>query len=146
MQPVTFPVTFVTIFSGSFLVCFALKRGHRTSCDGLNIIHLSFWISLRNIVELLSCITSYVVSFRQARGLPVVRLFPHPASFRFHLAMDTLAFGYVLPTAGRLRDFHLLETCAARRTITKRPLYFRTEVLSLLTKCYSVIKLIAVIS
>ena len=57
-----------------------------------------------------------MVSVRQARGLPVVSLFPHPASFRFHLAMDTLAFGYILPTTGRIRDFHPLETCAARRT------------------------------
>ena len=30
--------------------------------------------------------------------------------------MDTLAFGYILPTTGRIRDFHPLETCAARRT------------------------------
>ena len=63
-----------------------------------------------------SCVTSYMVSVRQARGLPVVSLFPHPASFRLHLAMDTLAFGYILPTTGRFRDFHPLETCAARRT------------------------------
>ena len=41
---------------------------------------------------------------------------PHPASFRFHLTMNTLAFGYILPTTGRIRDFHSLETCAARRT------------------------------
>ena len=61
----------------------------------------------------------YVISVRQARGLPVVSLFPHPASFRFHLAMDTLAFGYILPTTGRIRDFHPLETCAAGRTTIK---------------------------
>jgi hypothetical protein len=30
--------------------------------------------------------------------------------------MDTLAFGYILPTTGRIRDFHPLETCAAGRT------------------------------
>ena len=30
--------------------------------------------------------------------------------------MDTLAFGYILPTTGRIRDFNPLETCAARRT------------------------------
>ena len=47
---------------------------------------------------------------------PWVSMFPHPASFRFHLTMDTLAFGYILPTTGRIRDFHPLETCAARRT------------------------------
>ena len=45
----------------------------------------------------------------------------HPASFRFHLTMDTLAFGYILPTTGRIRDFNPLETCAARRTYTRIP-------------------------
>ena len=49
----------------------------------------------------------------------MVNLFPHPASFGFHLAMDTLAFGYILPTTGRIRVFHPLETCAARRTTKK---------------------------
>ena len=33
--------------------------------------------------------------------------------------MDTLAFGYILPTTGRIRDFTPLETCAARRTTQK---------------------------
>ncbi|WP_306769630.1 hypothetical protein, partial [Agathobacter rectalis] len=47
----------------------------------------------------------------------------HPASFRFHLTMDTLAFGYILPTTGRIRDFNPLETCAARRTTIKPPVY-----------------------
>ena len=42
---------------------------------------------------------------------------PHPASFRFHLAMDTLAFGYILPATGRIRDFHPLERAPAGRTI-----------------------------
>ena len=31
--------------------------------------------------------------------------------------MDTLAFGYILPTTGRIPDFHRLETCAAGRTV-----------------------------
>ena len=35
--------------------------------------------------------------------------------------MDTLAFGYILPTTGRIRDFNPLETCAARRTRQKIP-------------------------
>ena len=69
-----------------------------------------------------SYVALYVVSIRQARGLPVVSLLPHPASFRFHLAVDTLAFGYTLPTTGRVRDSHPLETCAAGRTYEKRPL------------------------
>ena len=63
-----------------------------------------------------SCMAFYVISVRQTGDLPVVSLFPHPASFRFHLAMDTLTFGYILPTTGRIRDFNPLETCAARRT------------------------------
>ena len=46
----------------------------------------------------------------------MVSLFPHPASFRSRLATDTLAFGCILPTTGRIRDFHPLETCAAGRT------------------------------
>ena len=46
----------------------------------------------------------------------MVSLFSHPASFRFHLTVDTLAFGYLLPAAGRIRVFHPLETCAAGRT------------------------------
>jgi len=49
----------------------------------------------------------------------MVSLFPHPASFRSHLAVDTLAFGFILPTTGRIRDLHPLETCAARRTAKK---------------------------
>ena len=43
----------------------------------------------------------------------MVSLFPHPASFRFRLSTDTLAFGYLLPATGRIRVFHPLETCAA---------------------------------
>ena len=72
------------------------------------------------VAVLPSCVTSYVVSVRQARGLPVVSLFPHPASFGFHLTVDTLAFGCILPTTGRIRDFHPLETCAAGRTDKNR--------------------------
>ena len=68
-----------------------------------------------------SCIAFYVISVRQTGDLPVVSLFPHPASFRFHLAMDTLTFGYILPTTGRIRDLHPLETCAAGRTLQKGP-------------------------
>jgi len=42
-----------------------------------------------------------------------------PASFRFRLAADTLAFGYTFPTTGQIPDFHRLETCAAGRTAKK---------------------------
>ena len=67
-----------------------------------------------------SCMAFYVISVRQTGDLPVVSLFPHPASFRFHLAMDTLTFGYILPTTGRIRDLHPLETCAAGRTFKNK--------------------------
>ena len=83
------------------------------------MIPCSYWASIWN-ATLPSCITSYKISVRQTRDLPVVSLFPHPASFRFHLTMDTLAFGYILPTTGRIRDFNPLETCAARRTTQNR--------------------------
>src|SRR5699024_11110801 len=45
---------------------------------------------------------------------------PHPASFRFAVTCNTLAFGYILPATGRIRDLHPLETCAARRTTTAK--------------------------
>ena len=83
-----------------------------------SVIPCSYWASAWFAV-LPSRKTLYVISVRQTRDLPVVSLFPHPASFRFHLTMDTLAFGYILPTAGRIRDFHPLETCAAGRTNRK---------------------------
>ena len=56
----------------------------------------------------------------------------------FHLTMDTLAFGYILPTTGRIRDFNPLETCAARRTTTKsRPLLRRetSGIVAVLFRC-----------
>ena len=94
-----------------------------TTCFFLSIhlLHLPYMIpcSFRASAckaVLPSCMAFYVISVRQTRDLPVVSLFPHPASFRFHLTMDTLAFGYILPTTGRIRDFNPLETCAARRT------------------------------
>ena len=79
------------------------------------LIPCSYWASTC-IAALPSCMTLYEISVRQTRDLPVVSLFPHPASFRFHLTLDTLAFGYILPTTGRIRDFNPLETCAAGRT------------------------------
>jgi len=43
---------------------------------------------------------SYAISFRQASALPA-------ASFRFHLAMDTLAVRLTVPPAGLVKDLHL---------------------------------------
>ena len=54
-----------------------------------------------------------VISVRQTRGLP-------PASFKFAVAHDTLALGCILPTTGRIRDFHPLERAPAGRTTKKR--------------------------
>ena len=51
----------------------------------------------------------YMVSIRQARVLP-------PSFFRFRLTTDTLDLGYILPTAGRIRDFHPLERALTGRT------------------------------
>ena len=84
------------------------------------LIPCSYWASTC-IAALPSCMTLYEISVRQTRDLPVVSLFPHPASFRFHLTVGTLAFGYILPTTGRIRDFNPLETCAAGRTTIKKP-------------------------
>ena len=61
------------------------------------------------VAALPSCMTLYVISVRQTRDLP-------PPSFRFYLAVNTLGLSYILPTTGRIRDLHPLETCAARRT------------------------------
>ena len=63
------------------------------------MIPCSYW-ALTWLAALPSCITLHEISIRQTRDLPVISLFPHPASFRFHLTMDTLAFGYILPTTG----------------------------------------------
>lgn len=79
------------------------------------MIPCSYWASTC-LAALPSCMTLYEISVRQTRDLPVVSLFPHPASFRFHLTMDTLAFGYILPTTGWIRDFNPLETCVAGHT------------------------------
>ena len=57
----------------------------------------------------------YTVSVRQAGGLP-------PASFRFHLMMDTFVFGCIFPAAGQIPDFHRLGTCAAGRTTATKEL------------------------
>lgn len=72
-------------------------------------IPCSYWASTC-WAALPSHIAFYAVSARQARGLPVVSLFPHPAFFRFRLTTDTLAFGFLLPATGRIRVFHPLET------------------------------------
>ena len=51
----------------------------------------------------------YMISVRQARVLP-------SASFRLLVTEDALAFGYILPTAGRIRDLHPLERALTGHT------------------------------
>ena len=55
------------------------------------------------------------VPVRRTNGLP-------RASFRFHLTMDTLAFGYALGAIPCARDFHPLD-CAHAWHTKKRPTY-----------------------
>ncbi len=50
---------------------------------------------------------SYAISVRQASALPA-------ASFRFHLAMDTLAVRLTVPPAGPVEDFHLQVSAPCR--------------------------------
>src|SRR5699024_9997893 len=54
---------------------------HRVNC-------YSYWTST-SFAALSSDVASYMVSVRQTRGLPW-------ASFRFHIAVNTLAFSYML--------------------------------------------------
>ena len=56
--------------------------------------------------------SAFMISVRQARDLP-------PASSGSHLAMGTLALGYILPATGRIRDLHPLERAPAGRTMKK---------------------------
>ena len=74
-------------------------------------LHLKFCVALG--FSLSSNLTHYrmpdAVPVRRTNGLP-------RASFRFHLAMDTLASGYALGATPCARDFHPLDCAHARRT------------------------------
>ena len=65
-------------------------------------------------IAVLPSYTTFMISVRQVKGLL-------PASFRFHLAMGTLALGDSLSATGRLRDFHPLEYAPAGRTNKRIP-------------------------
>src|SRR5437870_13396223 len=60
---------------------------------------------------------SYAISVRRASVLPA-------ASFRFHLAMDTLAVRLTIPPVGFVGDFHSLvrAPCRAHRSKSPQPL------------------------
>ena len=76
-------------------------------------IPCSYW-TLTYVGVLSSAEALYMISVRQARVLP-------PSFFRFRLTTDTLDLGYILPTAGRIRDFHPLERALTGRTKQKPP-------------------------
>ena len=79
-----------------------------------------FRVILKTPIDSVFHLPAAMTSARSALLWAVVSLFPHPASFRFHLTMDTLAFGYILPTTGRIRDLHPLEMCFAGRTYLQK--------------------------
>src|SRR2546428_9746538 len=63
--------------------------------------------TLKIVASSSSLHASYAISVRRASALPA-------ASFRFHLAMDTLAVRLTIPPAGFTGDFHSLVTAPCR--------------------------------
>src|SRR6266404_3066613 len=61
---------------------------------------------------------SYAISVRQTSALPA-------ASFRFHLAMDTLAVQLMVPPVGSIGDFHSLVSAPCRAHKEKPPAIIR---------------------
>ncbi|MCW3989211.1 MAG: hypothetical protein NWE88_03945, partial [Candidatus Bathyarchaeota archaeon] len=55
---------------------------------------------------------SYAISVRQASALPA-------ASFRFHLAVDTLAVRLTVPPVGSVEDLHLQVGAPCRAHVKK---------------------------
>ena len=55
---------------------------------------------------------------------------PNPF-FRFHLTVDTLGFGCILPTAGRIGDFHPLERVPTGHTKKKSAGFLQRPLLML---------------
>ena len=87
-------------------------------------IPCSYW-TLTYVGVLSSAGALYMVSVRQARVLP-------PSFFRFCLTTDTLDLGYILPTAGRIRDFHPLERALTGRTTKGRYGFLSDSITALL--------------
>ena len=67
---------------------------------------------------------------REAKRLYSIASKSLGCALSLEVALDTHAFGYILPTTGRIRDFNPLETCAAGRTTKKGLLLFATVPLS----------------
>lgn len=62
----------------------------------------------------------YLTSLHISRGTYYL-----PFTFRFAVTHDTLAIGCILPTTGRIRDFHPLERAPAGRTTKKAQFFFK---------------------
>ena len=102
------------IFCTDLLCTFEISPGTTRFFHSIYLATFTMYDSVQLLGFGLSCSLTlihslYVISVRQTGVLL-------PSSFRFHLTMDTLDFGYILPTVGRIWDFHPLETCAAERT------------------------------
>ena len=72
-------------------------------------------LDFRDIGLLIQRERLYTVPVRQTSALPA-------ASFRFHLAMDTLAVRLTVPLAGSVEDFHLRVSAPCRAHQKKRAL------------------------
>jgi hypothetical protein len=85
--------------------------------------------SQRSVQELGFASIGLLTPLRRLYPLPVRRASALPtASFRFHLAMDTLAVRLTLPLAGRVEDFHLQVSAPCRAHQQKRLAIFRQPV------------------
>ena len=73
------------------------------------------------------CPAFYAISVRRLGTLPA-------ASFRFHLAMDTLAVRLTLPTTKRVVDFHHQAIAHGGRTIEAAWEGFPSQTVSLSTE------------
>ena len=92
-------------------------------------------IGLRLVWQPYPCIQPDEISVRQTGDLP-------PPFFKFHLTMNALGFGCILPAFGRIGDFHTLERALAERTIkpdeppeSVRPIHARPAYWSLHRIC-----------
>ena len=83
-----------------------------TSDDSVQLLGFGF---LRSLTLICGLVCDFCSSGRRFAHWSTSQL-RNTASFRFHLTMDTLAFGYDLPTAGRLRDVHPIERALTGRT------------------------------
>lgn len=84
-------------------------------------------IGLRLDLQPYPCLQPDMISVRQTGISP-------PASFRFAVAGNTLALGYLLPTTGRITDFHR-RTCARRAHKIGRGSYQESPLPVIIQQC-----------